>query len=105
AWMLWSHKLLRWLTPVAVALLAIAWLLPASGNEWTRAVTLLGLGAAAVGWWWPGEASPGLVRFPAYGVGAVVAALHAWGRALTGGGQAVWEPTRRRVTTRPDGPA
>ena len=109
AWMLWSHKLCRWLVPW-MALFgagALAWLAPA---HWWAAATLALAGAAAlvsaIGWVWPeGRPLPPLIALPAYAVCGNIAGLHAWIRALGGQGTALWEPTRRGVTSHPAGQA
>src|SRR5947199_2805339 len=102
AWMLFSHKMCRWLVPWA-ALLAFGSVgVLAPDAAWARAA--LGaaggvLALAAVGWWWPeggGRRVPRVFALPAYAVSGNVAALHAWLVAMSGGGTAVWEPTRRR---------
>src|SRR5205823_14511280 len=56
AWMLWSHKLCRWLVPWAALLTVGAVGVLAPDAAWARAA--LGaaggvLALAAVGWWWP----------------------------------------------------
>ena len=109
AWMLWSHKLCRWLVPwmALSGAGALAWLAPA--HWWADATLALG-GAAglvsAIGWVWPeGRPLPPLIALPAYAVSGNIAALHAWIRALGGQGTALWEPTRRGVTSRPAGQA
>ena len=109
AWMLWSHKLCRWLVPwmALSGAGALAWLAPA---HWWAAATLALGGAAglvsAIGWVWPeGRPLPPLIALPAYAVSGNIAALHAWIRALGGQGTALWEPTRRGVTSRPAGQA
>jgi len=98
AWMLASHKLVRWLAPWGLALaglgcllLAVAWrsVVPA-------AVFLLPLLLAAAGWVWPeNRRAPRFVAVPAYVVSGIVAALEAWPRALRRELNPVWEPTRR----------
>ena len=98
AWMLLSHKLLRWLTPAALVLAVVTFVFP-DGPAWSRWAVGLGLGWAALGWWWPGDETPRIVALPAYALGGVVAGLHAWWRALRGEMLAVWEPTRRAATT------
>ena len=104
AWMLWSHKLCRWLTPWMV-LIAAAALAALATRHWWAAATLAVGGAAAfltvIGWIWPeGRPLPRLIALPSYAVSGNVAALHAWVRALGGQGTALWEPTRRGLTSR-----
>jgi len=101
AWMLWSHKLCRWLVPwlLVPMLVTLAALAP---RHWWAAATLALSGAAAlvsaIGWFWPEERPlPRLIALPAYAVSGNVAALQAWIRALGGEGTALWEPTRRGV--------
>jgi len=99
AWMLWSHKVCRWLVPWAmlVGLVAVAGL--AVTQTWAR---LLGVGAVATllaawaGWAWPeSKRAPRLLSIPAFAIAGNVAVLHAWARALAGRRTPVWEPTRR----------
>lgn len=111
AWMLWSHKLIRWLVPFALLLgggaftaLAIS-MLSAGGME--RAVGALGiaggglaLAAAAGGWWWRGPRAPRLFSMAAYFVSGVIAGLVAWKRALADERAPVWEPTPRALAER-----
>jgi cellulose synthase/poly-beta-1,6-N-acetylglucosamine synthase-like glycosyltransferase len=100
AWMLWSHKLARWLVPlmvpVAVAALAgLAW----SGSR--LAAVLLALSAAGTlagfaAWRWAERSSaPGPVASLGYAFAANFAGIAAWWQFLVSGSQAVWEPTRR----------
>lgn len=94
AWMLWSHKVARWAVPWALSLgfagvLVLAWAQP-----WARAVAVAGtagLMLAAAGALWRIR----MLSLPAYVVAGNVAALHATLRALHGGRNATWEPTRR----------
>jgi cellulose synthase/poly-beta-1,6-N-acetylglucosamine synthase-like glycosyltransferase len=109
AWMLWSHKVCRWLVPwMALPVAgALAWLAPE--HLWAAAALALG-GAVGlvtvIGWVWPEErALPVLIALPAYTVSGNIAALHAWIRALGRQGTALWEPTRRGATSRPAGQA
>src|SRR5437773_1115042 len=105
AWMLWSHKVCRWLVPgaVLVALGAVGSLAP--GTPWARAAlgaACGGVALAGVGGWWAarreGRPVPRCFALPAYAVSGNIAALHAWLLALSGVGTAVWEPTRRGTT-------
>jgi hypothetical protein len=99
AWMLFSHKVSRWLVPWAglVGLAALAAL--SVTQPWARlllAVSSVALAAALVGWAWPADRSaPRLLSMPAYLISGNVAALVASLRAIKGGAYATWEPTRR----------
>lgn len=99
AWRLFSHKLLRWLTPVLIAATTLALFLPGMAPVEVRASVVVGLAIAALGWWWPNARLPRLLALPGYAAAAVVAGVHAWWVALAGGAAAVWEPTRRDLTT------
>ena len=98
AWMLASHKLVRWLAPWGLALAGAGWLLMAVTLD---SVVLLGIFVlplllAVGGWFWPeGRQAPRIVAAPAYVVSGIVAATDAWHRALRGELNPVWEPTRR----------
>ncbi len=101
AWMLWSHKLCRWLVPWALVLVPVA-LAELAGEHWWAAAALAGACVAAlmavIGWMWPNgtrRALPRLIALPTYAVTSNIAALHAWLRALGSTGTALWEPTRR----------
>lgn len=99
AWMLASHKLIRWFVwltwPAAVAGLGLlAWSDP---RFWPLAA---GAGVAIavgwVGWRWSRRGSaPWLLALPGYALAGAVAGFAAWMRALGGAQLAVWEPTRR----------
>jgi len=99
AWMLFSHKLCRWLAPWAglVALVALAVL--AVSQAWARWLAL-GAGAGALlgiaGWWWSGRGSaPRLLSIPGYLVAGAVATLQAWSNVARRDLAPAWEPTRR----------
>jgi cellulose synthase/poly-beta-1,6-N-acetylglucosamine synthase-like glycosyltransferase len=101
AWMLASHKLVRWLAPWGLVLAGAGWLLltvPVWG--WVGVAPLAALAALAVaGWYWPeGRRAPRLVSISAYAVFGTVAALESWVRALRGERHSLWEPTRRPVS-------
>ena len=98
AWMLVSHKLLRWLAPWGLVLALAGWLLLAAALA--SALAALPLAAIALlavaGWWWPERRrAPWIVTVPAYAAVGIAAALVAWFRALRGELNPVWEPTRR----------
>jgi len=102
AWMLFSHKLCRWLMPWATVLGAAALLALAPGHRWGAVALALGgiaLLAAAIGWLWPegrgARPMPRLISLPTYALSGTIAALEAWVSALGPGGTALWEPTRR----------
>ena len=98
AWMLASHKLVRWLAPWGLALAGLGWLWLALSlhSAVGVAVFALPLLLAGAGWAWPeGRRAPRIVSVPAYVVSGIVAALDAWLRALRGERNPVWEPTRR----------
>jgi glycosyltransferase involved in cell wall biosynthesis len=99
AWMLWSHKLIRWLVFLAapLALLGLLGLSLASG--WARVLggsALLGIVAGIIAMRAPEDRKlPRLVTLCGFVLASHVAGVLAWGRALAGAQQAVWEPTRR----------
>ncbi len=110
AWMLWSHKLLRWLVPVAViigwgATLALGVNLLFDSTAFVQAdgiglivVTLMPAALGAIGWWWPrGTQPPQLASTAAYFVSSVLAAIGAWRRTITNERAATWEPTPRAL--------
>jgi cellulose synthase/poly-beta-1,6-N-acetylglucosamine synthase-like glycosyltransferase len=99
AWMVFSHKVCRWLVPLALvagaaALVGLA-TFDARAVPLALAVALAGL-LAVVGWMWPEDRpAPRIVSVPAYLVLANLAALHGWLNLLRGTGSAAWAPTRR----------
>jgi glycosyltransferase involved in cell wall biosynthesis len=104
AWMLFSHKLCRWLVPWALAatvtIIAHATIQAGAGMgaRWVSG-GLLGLGLLAGIGWKLAETRPlpRVLGIPVFAVAANIAALHAWLRALTGYNRPIWEPTRRDV--------
>jgi hypothetical protein len=101
AWMLWSHKVCRWLLPWAAAAALIALLALAPRSATAGALSFIGLAAIAlaiVGWLWPeGRPIPRLLAVPTYAVVGNLAAMHAAIRALRRERQPSWEPTRREA--------
>ena len=99
AWMLFSHKVCRWLVPWA-GVLAVAALgtlsLTAPWARWVLAGVAIVVGAGVAGWAWPDRpAAPRLLAIPAYLLSGNVAALVASVAVLRGTRHAIWEPTRR----------
>ena len=99
SWMLFSHKVSRWLVPWSLVAAGFALVDLAFASEWARVLLVISgvaMTLAALGWLWPDETSvPRLLGLPAYVVAGNVAVLHAWLRLLTGRATPVWEPTRR----------
>ena len=99
AWMLISHKLVRWLVPWALVTAGLSLAVAALGSS--LADEFLGAGfvtiaAAWLGWVWPEDRRrPKVLGLPAYVVSGVVAGLHAWTKAMRGELNPIWEPTRR----------
>ncbi|MFW6201547.1 MAG: glycosyltransferase family 2 protein [Gemmatimonadota bacterium] len=101
AWMLFSHKLCRWLAPwfamAAVAALAVL----AASEPWALAAVggvLLGFSLAAAGWLWPDHRKPPrLLALPAFMLVGNAAAIQGMMNALRGELNPVWEPTRREA--------
>jgi cellulose synthase/poly-beta-1,6-N-acetylglucosamine synthase-like glycosyltransferase len=99
SWMLFSHKVCRWLLPWAslVALVGLATL--AGEHEWAMALLIPGLAVTAVGaigWGMAGDRSlPSPIAIPAFVLMGNVAALVAGVLALRGDRTPIWEPTRR----------
>ncbi len=99
--MLLSHKLIRWLVPLAAFVGVAGFAVAAVGGAWWGALGLIATGAAVVAaivaWRWPqARPLPRVLGVPAYVVWGVLAGLQAWGNALRGEVRPVWEPTRRR---------
>lgn len=99
AWMLFSHKLARWLVflflPLMIpGLLLLSPTLPMA--VFVLGGLLIGAIAAAIAWRWPeGKPMPRLLSLPAFAMLTCIAAFQSWMRALGGRNDAIWEPTRR----------
>jgi cellulose synthase/poly-beta-1,6-N-acetylglucosamine synthase-like glycosyltransferase len=100
AWMLFSHKVCRWSTPVAgiLGIIGLALLVP--DYAWARWL-LAGIGVMAAlalaGWQWPNERAPRALAILAGAASAQVATLWSMIRAMHGDQNAAWEPTRREM--------
>jgi cellulose synthase/poly-beta-1,6-N-acetylglucosamine synthase-like glycosyltransferase len=99
AWMLWSHKAARWYGFLTAPLGLLGLMLLAPGSvfaQYLLVAALLGLAVGALAFAWPeGRKIPRLLASAGYLVGATVAAILAWGKALRGERNPIWEPTRR----------
>ena len=102
AWMLFSHKVCRWLVPWAgvTALVGLALMTPSI--PWARVgflVAVAGVLLGSVGWLASDRRDlPWILELPAFGLIGNVAAMHAALRVMGGGGDALWDPTRRVST-------
>ena len=99
AFLLFSHKLVRWLAFLAapLGLLGLALLAPTSGVARGLLLTILAAGAVGgLAYLWPeGRNPPRPIALLGFLAGTHVAALLAWGKALGGDRNPIWEPTRR----------
>ena len=101
AFMLFSHKLCRWLVSLLIPAAIVGLLV--LGMSSVAGAVLLGLATGAVvigavGLRWSGEsAAPRLIALFGYALASNVAGVLAWIRALRGRSTPVWEPTRRPV--------
>ena len=99
AWMLWSHKLVRWLVFLAVPLALVSLVLLSPGYVAARVLlllTVLGVGAGAVAMRVPeGTRLPRLVALCGFVLATLLAGVLAWKRLFRGELSAIWEPTRR----------
>ena len=101
SWRLISHKVCRWLVPLAGVPALIGLLFLASTHLWARLalITLVVLGSVAAfgALWPPSRPMPRLLSFISFGVAANVAVIHAVCRLVYAGDDKIWEPTRREA--------
>ena len=100
SWMLFSHKVCRWLVPWALVVLVLGIAALAVTEPWARVPGLLILAGgllALIGWLWPEgrRRIPRPFAIPAYIAVANIAVLRAWFKAVRGELNPIWEPTRR----------
>lgn len=100
SWMLFSHKVCRWLAPwpglIAFGVLSAMSL----HHAWAAVASTVGLVGIVIGvWGWlsPAARRIRVVSLCAYFLAGNVAAMHALIRALRGASNPVWEPTRREA--------
>ena len=99
AWMLFSHKVCRWMAPWAAAC-GFVGLLALSVTQPLALVAVAAVSAilvlALIGWnWQEGRPIPRLFSIPAFVVAGNLAVMHATISAMRGELNAVWEPSRR----------
>ena len=100
AWMLFSHKVCRWFTPVAGLIGLVGFAMLAGEYMWARVMLVLAAASGALalaGWFWPNERAPRLFAVMAGAASAQVATLWSIVRAIMGDKNAAWEPTRREL--------
>src|SRR5690606_35446554 len=100
SWMLFSHKVCRWLVPWALVVLVLGIAALGVVEPWARVLGLLVLAGgllALIGWLWPEgrRRIPRPFAIPAYIAVANIAVLRAWFKAARGELNPIWEPTRR----------
>ncbi|HJP58605.1 MAG TPA: glycosyltransferase [Gemmatimonadaceae bacterium] len=94
-----SHKICRWLVPIA-AIPALAGLVLLAGSaQWARVLLAMAgivVVLAIVGALWPtGRTPPRIVSLAAFTLAANLAVVHAFWKLLSGHQNQIWEPTRR----------
>jgi len=101
AWMLFSHKVCRWVLPWAAPLGLVGLALLAPHYSLAAVMLLLSLvvaGLGVTGILLSSRAElPRFLSIPAFALASNAAAIHAGVRALQGKGNPLWEPTRREV--------
>jgi len=104
AWMLLSHKLVRWLVFPALPMGLVGLVLLSAEWRWARlalvATTVL-LGFGLLTSRWRGRRVPFPVAILGYLSMASLAGLTAWCKALQGARNSIWEPTRRSHAATP----
>lgn len=102
AFMMTSHKLIRWLLFPAFLGWLFGPLFLVGQAPWTlllTAGTLAGLLVSQLVLWWPEDRRlPRLIAFPGYVFISIRAGWKAWWQLLRGQENAMWEPTQRPVT-------
>lgn len=99
AWMLFSHKLSRWLVypalPISLVALAVASLHSVFWRG-VLGVAVAGTAVGVIGMRWPRDRrAPTLVSVAGFALASNLAGVLAWLRVVTNQRAAVWEPTRR----------
>jgi cellulose synthase/poly-beta-1,6-N-acetylglucosamine synthase-like glycosyltransferase len=98
AWMLFSHKLCRWLVYPALPIAAVALVIAsAHSRAWAAvlALSVLGTVLGVIGMRSRSGNAPRLVRIAGFALASNLAGVLAWAQVLRNRKMAVWEPTRR----------
>ncbi len=98
AFMLFSHKLARWLVYAAMPFAALGLLMlgfTSPVGAWVLGAAVLGVAIGVVGMRW--REAPRLVRVAGFALASVIAGMLAWRDALARKRRPIWEPTRRPV--------
>ncbi len=99
AWMLFSHKVCRWLVYPALPIAGLALVLASVHSVVWRvvlALAVVGTIMGIVGMRWPRERrAPTVITIAGFALASNVAGILAWFRVLTNHRAAIWEPTRR----------
>lgn len=99
AWMLFSHKLCRWLVYPALPIAAVALIAASIHSIFWRSVlgiAVVGAIVGVIGMRWPRERrAPAVITVAGFALASNLAGILAWFRVLTNQRAAVWEPTRR----------
>jgi cellulose synthase/poly-beta-1,6-N-acetylglucosamine synthase-like glycosyltransferase len=101
AWMLFSHKLSRWLVFLAAPLALVGLALLSLRSVIAAAILVVVVVAGGVGIYAmrvaEGRSLPGPVGWCGFVFATHLAGLIAWGKAIRGERNPIWEPTRRPV--------
>jgi cellulose synthase/poly-beta-1,6-N-acetylglucosamine synthase-like glycosyltransferase len=99
AWMLFSHKLCRWLVYPALPIAAVALVIASiHSRAWLLVLVLSVIGGltGVAGMRWPASRnSPRLIRIAGFALASNLAGILAWLQVARNRRLAVWEPTRR----------
>ena len=101
SWKLWSHKIARWLLPLAGLSLLLGLSTHAAQSPAAATAVVVILAMVLVGWVGirqsrtPGSGT-GIVSLPAYFLIGNLAVVHGIAQVLSGRHAAIWEPTRRQ---------
>lgn len=101
AFMLFSHKLCRWLVSLSIPTAVIALIVLAAASRagsWILVAAGAGVALGMVGMRWPRDRqAPRVVTIAGYVLASNLAGVLAWARAARGRSTPLWEPTRRPV--------